>query len=154
MEKTLVILKPCALQRSLIGEVIQRFERKGLQICGIKMMLLNDEILDEHYAHLADKPFFQRIKTAMTKTPVVVCCLKGMDVVNVVRQMTGATNGRNAAPGTIRGDLSVSIQENIIHASDSVENAGIEIVRFFANEEIFDYSFPNPASLYADYEFN
>jgi nucleoside-diphosphate kinase len=154
MEKTLVILKPCALQRALIGEVILRFERKGLHICGMKMMQLNDEILDEHYAHLADKPFFQRIKTAMTKTPVIVCCLKGNDVVNVVRLMTGATNGRVAAPGTIRGDYSVSIQENIIHASDTVDNAEVEINRFFSVNEIFDYSFALPTSLYADYEFN
>ncbi|HOS46783.1 MAG TPA: nucleoside-diphosphate kinase, partial [Paludibacter sp.] len=121
MEKTLIILKPSAVQRGLIGEVTQKFEKKGLQVCGMKMMQLEDEILNEHYAHLAHLPFFQRIKDSMMASPVVVCCLQGKDAVKVVRSMTGVTNGREAAPGTIRGDYSMSIQENIIHASDSVE---------------------------------
>ena len=140
MEKTLVILKPSALQRALIGEVIKRFEIKGLRLVGIKMMQLTDKILDEHYAHLADRPFFQRIKDSMMISPVIVTCWEGKDAVSVVRNMTGATNGRNAVPGTIRGDFSVSTQENIVHTSDSVETAVVELKRFFSDDEIFDYN--------------
>ena len=120
MEKTLVIIKPSAISRGLIGEVISRFEKKGLHLIGMKMVELSDEILAEHYAHLAHKPFFQRIKNAMQTTPVIVSCWSGLDAVQVVRNMAGVTNGRNAAPGTIRGDYSMSVQENIVHTSDSV----------------------------------
>lgn len=153
MEKTLVILKPCALQRSLIGEVISRFEKKGLKLAGMKMIQLTDEILNEHYAHLAEKSFFQRLKDAMAITPVIVCCWEGIDAVHVVRTMTGVTNGRSAAPGTIRGDYSMSGQENIVHASDSPENAAIELARFFKDDEIFDYTWLQTPSVYANDEF-
>ncbi len=149
MEKTLIIIKPSAIQRELIGAVIARFEKKGLQLVGIKMMQLTDEILAEHYSHLVDRPFFPRLKEAMKVTPVIVCCLEGLDCVQVVRNMTGSTNGRNAQPGTIRGDFSVSGQENIIHASDSVENGLIEVNRFFKPEEIFTYNRPNLHFIYA-----
>ncbi len=140
MEITLVILKPSAVQRRIMGEVISRFEKKGIQIVGMKMIELTDEILNEHYAHLAGKSFFSRIKAGMRNSPVVVMALKGLDVVNVVRKLTGITNGREAQPGTIRGDYSMSIQENIIHASDSLQSAEAELKRFFAEEEIFNYS--------------
>ncbi|HIZ06240.1 MAG TPA: nucleoside-diphosphate kinase [Candidatus Phocaeicola gallistercoris] len=139
LEKTLVILKPSAIQRGLVGEVTRRFERKGLRIAGMKMMQLTDELLNKHYAHLADKPFFQRVKNSMMASPVIVCCYEGVDAVQVVRNMTGSTNGRMAVPGTIRGDFSVSGQENIIHTSDSHDNAIEEINRFFKPEELFDY---------------
>lgn len=152
MEKTLIIIKPGAIQRGLIGEVFKRFENKGLQVCGIKMMQLTDNILAEHYAHLAEKPFFKRIKDAMMISPVIVCCLKGIDAVKVVRNLTGSTNGREALTGTIRGDFSMSVQENIVHASDSVENAKIELERFFKIEEIFDYGFNNQGFIYANDE--
>lgn len=152
MEKTLVILKPCTLQRGLIGEVISRFEKKGLQLAGMKMTWLTDEVLSEHYAHLSDKPFFQRLKNAMSIIPVIVCCWEGIDAVRVVRAMTGVTNGRNAAPGTIRGDYSMSGQENIIHASDSPENAAIELARFFKDGELFDYTWLQTACVYANDE--
>lgn len=152
MEKTLVIIKPCTIQRRLTGEIIGRFERKGLQLCGMKMMQLSEEILLEHYAHLAQKPFFKRIKDSMMVTPVIVCCLKGIDAIRIVRTMAGVTNGRDAAPGTIRGDYSVSVQENIIHASDSHETAAIELKRFFKEEEIFDYSMNLLNFLYANDE--
>ena len=102
MEKTLVILKPCTLQRGLVGEIINRFERKGLRLAGMKMVQLTDEVLSEHYAHLSSKPFFQRVKDAMMVCPVIVCCFEGVDAVQVVRTLTGPTNGRLAAPGTIR----------------------------------------------------
>jgi nucleoside-diphosphate kinase len=121
MEKTLVILKPSCVQRTLIGEVISRFEKKGLRLAGIKMILLNDTILNEHYAHLKDKPFFQRVKDSMQICPVILQCWEGIDAAKVVRTLIGVTNGRDAAAGTIRGDFSVSAQENIVHASDSSE---------------------------------
>ena len=125
LEKTLVILKPSAVQRGLVGEVTRRFERKGLRIAGMKMMQLTDELLNKHYAHLADKPFFQRVKNSMMASPVIVCCYEGVDAVQVVRNMTGSTNGRMAV--------------NIIHTSDSHDNAIEEINRFFKPEELFDY---------------
>jgi len=142
MERTLILLKPSAVQRGLIGEVINRFERKGLRIMGLKMMQLDDAILNEHYAHLVDRPFFPWLKNAMKATPVIAMCVEGTEAVSVVRALTGATNGRKAAPGTIRGDYAMSGQENIVHASDSPENAAIELCRFFKEEELFSY--PNP----------
>lgn len=150
LEKTLVILKPSAVQRGLIGEITTRFERKGLRLAGMKMMQLTDDLLNEHYAHLADKPFFGRIKQSMMASPVIACCYEGVDAVQVVRSMTGATNGRKATPGTIRGDYSVSAQENIVHTSDSPENAIVELNRFFRPEEIFDYILP--VQSYLNYE--
>lgn len=151
MEKTLVILKPSAIQRALVGKVLSRFQDKGLTIAGIKMMQLDEKILREHYAHLVDRPFFPTLVKSMMATPVIVLCLEGKEAVEVVRAMTGATNARKAAPGTIRGDFGLSGQENIVHASDSVENAQIEIRRFFAPQEIFDYQpITLPAILSAD----
>lgn len=152
MEQTLVILKPSALQRALVGEVIKRFEQKGLRLAGIKMIQLSDQILNEHYAHLADRPFFKRIKDSMMITPVIVTCWEGKDSVRVVRTMTGSTNSRDAVPGTIRGDLSMSMQENIVHTSDSVENAREELARFFSDDEIFDYENLLTPYLYANEE--
>ena len=139
MERTLVILKPSCVERALIGEVIGRIEKRGLIIGGMKMIQLDEKILREHYSHLVDKPFFPSIVESMVVSPVVVMCLKGVDVVRVFREMTGVTNGRNAQPGTLRGDYCMSGQLNIIHASDSVENAEIELARFFKPEELFDY---------------
>ena len=153
METTLVLLKPSCVQRQLIGEVLTRFERRGLRISGMKMMQLSDEILREHYAHLADKPFFPSLAASMQASPVVALALSGVDAVKVVRAMAGVTNGREAAPGTIRGDFSMSNQQNIVHASDSVENAAIELRRFFRPEEIFDYKQSTFQFLYANDEY-
>ena len=152
MEQTLVILKPSCIERNLIGEVIGRIEKRGLIICVMKMMQLDEAILREHYAHLVDKPFFPSIVESMTASPVIVMCLKGVDVVSVFREMTGVTNGRKAAPGTLRGDFCMSGQLNIIHASDSVENVRIELARFFREGEIFDYTPVNYCYLYGDGE--
>ncbi len=149
MEQTFIILKPSTISRSLVGDVLMRFQRKGLRIAGIKMMRLNEEILREHYAHLVDRPFVPTLLKSMMATPVIVAVLAGKEAVAVVRALTGATNCRVAAPGTIRGDFGMSGQENIIHASDSVENAAIEVARFFKPEEIFDYELPTVASIYA-----
>ncbi|KAA6350363.1 Nucleoside diphosphate kinase [termite gut metagenome] len=148
-EQTLVILKPGTLQRALVGEIIQRFERKGLRLAGIKMMQLTDELLSEHYSHLSTKPFFQRVKDSMMQSPVIVCCFEGVEAIQTIRLLAGVTNGRQAAPGTIRGDYSMSFQENIIHASDSQETAMVELNRFFKPEEIFDYNQASFNYLYA-----
>lgn len=139
MEKTLIIIKPCGIRRGLIGEVIQRFERRGLQVCGMKMVQLTENVLSEHYSHLVQRPYYQRIVESMMLTPVIICCLTGVEAVHIARVMAGPTNGREAAPGTIRGDYSVSVQENIVHTSDTIENAKIEINRFFKPEEIFEF---------------
>ena len=153
MEKTLVIFKPCTLQRGILGEIISRFEKKGLNLIGMKMTWLSDEILSEHYSHLSEKVFFQRVKDAMRPCPIVVACWEGIDAVNVVRTITGVTNGRNAVPGTIRGDYSMSVQENIVHASDSLETAEIELKRFFSEGEIYECVPHSLPYLYANDEF-
>ena len=149
MERTLVLLKPGIVQRQLMGEVINRFEKRGLRIVGMKMMQLDDAILDEHYSHLKEKPFFQSLKDSMTATPVVAMAIEGVDAIRVVRMMAGTTNGRNAAPGTIRGDYCMSNQQNIVHASDSPEAAAAELNRFFKPEEIYDLKDLNMDRLYA-----
>lgn len=154
MERTLVLLKPSCVQRLLVGKVVERFENKGLRIIGMKMMQLDEAILREHYAHLVDKPFFPLLLDGMMKTPVIAMCLEGVEAVEVVRTMTGATNGRKAAAGTIRGDFAMSGQENIVHASDSKENAAIELKRFFKDEEIFDYNKIICKFVYAPDELN
>ncbi len=154
MDQTFIILKPSTIARCLVGDVLTRFPRKGLLIAGIKMMCLDEAILREHYAHLVDRPFFPSLLHSMTATPVIVAVLRGKNAVEVVRAMTGATNCRNAAPGTIRGDFGMSGQENIIHASDSPENAEIEINRFFRPEEIFDYTLAGIGSIYAPDELD
>mgnify|MGYP002167148859 CR=1 FL=1 len=152
IEKTLVLLKPCTLQRGLAGEIISLFEKKGLKICGMKMMQLSDELLSEHYAHLSGKPFFQRVKDSMMAAPVVAMCLEGVDAIQAVRALAGPTNGRNAAPGTIRGSYCMSFQENIVHASDSAEAAETELRRFFRPEEIFEWKLCTFDYLYANDE--
>lgn len=149
MERTLVIIKPCAVQRGLIGEVLSRFERRGLKLVAMKMTRLDADICRRHYAHLVDKPFYPIIEESMTAAPVVLCCMEGIDAVEVVRTMAGATNGRKALPGTIRGDYCVSHQENIIHASDSLESAAQELDRFFKPEDYCSYDNPLLGYLYA-----
>lgn len=154
IEKTLIIIKPDAVNRALIGEIIGRFERKGLKILGLKMLHLSQEVLDEHYNHLKDKPFFPRIKEFMQHSPAIVMALEGLDAITVVRNLAGQTHGAKAAPGTIRGDLSISTQSNVVHASDSLENAKIELARFFKDEELFSYTKIDSEILYADDEVN
>lgn len=149
MEKTLVIFKPSSIERGLVGQILARFQQKGLVIAGLKMMQLDEAILREHYAHLVDRPFFPLLLKSMMATPVIVMCLKGNDAIKVVRLMTGATNGREALPGTIRGDYSMSGQENIVHASSSPEDAEAEVARFFKPEEIFDWMPKNTPFIYS-----
>ncbi len=139
METTLVLLKPDTIQRGLIGQIVSRFENKGLKIVGMKMMLLSDEIVSEHYDFLADKPFFPGIKAYMTSAPVVAMAISGSNVIKTVRNLTGATNPAEALPGSIRGDFALTIDANIIHASDSAETAAVELKRFFKDGEITSY---------------
>ena len=131
MERTYIMLKPDALKRGLIGEIISRIEKKGYKITAAKTMQLNEEILKEHYAHLADKPFFPEIVSFMTSGPVLAMIVEGQDVVKGMRILMGATKFEEALPGTIRGDYAFCTSENLIHGSDSIENAEIEIKRFF-----------------------
>jgi len=140
METTLVLLKPDTVQRSLIGQVIARFEAKGLKIVGMKMMQLDDAIIEEHYDFLMDKPFFPKIKEYMTSAPVVAMAISWVNAIATVRALGWATNPAEANPGTIRGDFGLTIDANIMHASDSEETALKELNRFFKWEGIFEYS--------------
>jgi len=153
MERTLVILKPGCVQRGLIGEIISRFEKRGLKLVAMKMMQLDEVILREHYCHLSDRPFFPGLLNAMTASPVIICCWEGYMAVKVVREMAGATMASKAAPGTIRGDYSMSAQENVVHTSDSPENAEIELKRFFRNEDYCIYDSPLDPFKYAADEY-
>ena len=140
MERTCVLIKPDGLQRGFAGEVISRFEKKGLKIIGMKMLRMDKKLAQEHYAHLVDKAFYPDLEKFVTGHPVIAFVLEGKDAIEVVRNMCGITNARKAASGTIRGDLSMSTSRNIIHASDSREVAKKEIARFFQKEELFDYT--------------
>ncbi len=145
-EKTLVLIKPDAIQRGLVGDIVARFEKKGLKLIGMKMMALDDAILQDHYSHIADKPFFPGISKFMQSSPVIVMCVEGLEVVNAVRLITGITKAREAEAGSIRGDFAMSVGCNVIHASDSVEAAQAEVERFFQSEELHDY-------MKSEYEF-
>lgn len=138
-EKTLVLIKPDGVQRGLVGQVMHRFEQKGLKLVAMKMMSLDDAILRDHYSHIADKPFFPGVAQFMKSNPVVVMVWEGLEVVDAVRKITGITKSRQAEAGSIRGDFAMSVACNVIHASDTVENAADELKRFFAQGEIFDY---------------
>ena len=151
-EKSLVIIKPDAVQRNLIGEIISRFEKKGLKVAGLKMMNIEDAVLEEHYAHIKDKPFFPGIRDFMKACPVVVMVLEGINAVSAVRLLVGPTKAWEATAGTIRGDFSLSTQSNIVHASDSVENGEIETKRFFSAEELFSYNKIDTDFVYAEHK--
>ena len=140
METTLILLKPDTIERSLVGTVIARLEDKWLKIVGLKMMQLDEDIINEHYDFLMDKPFFPNIKKYMTRTPVVAIVVQGANAVSTVRNLTGATNPQEALPGSIRGDFGLTIDGNIIHASDSTETAETELKRFFKGQDVFEYA--------------
>lgn len=152
MEKTLVIIKPDAIHRSLIGEIMHRFENKGLKIAAMKMTILKDKQLEEHYSHLKARPFFKKLVAYMKSIPTLLIILEGNDAVEVVRKMAGPTYGVEALPGTIRGDYSLSRQNTIIHASDSKKTAEKEIKRFFKASEIFSYNKIDYEMIYAEDE--
>ncbi|MDD2519137.1 MAG: nucleoside-diphosphate kinase [Bacilli bacterium] len=131
MERTYIMLKPDAVKRKVIGNIISRIESKGYSITSMKMFNLDEAILKDHYSHLIDKPFFPDLVAFMTSGPVIGMIVEGDDVVVGMRNLMGPTKWVEAMPGTIRGDFANSTTENLIHGSDSVENANIEIKRFF-----------------------
>lgn len=153
LERTVVLIKPDGIQRGLVGDIISRFEKKGLKLVGIKMLRADGALLEKHYSHLKEKSFFQSLKQYMGKSPIIAMLWEGIESVQVVRSICGATVGREADIGTIRGDLSMSHQANIVHASDSAEGAGIEKKRFFAQEELFNYQKDEYFQIYADDEW-
>lgn len=138
-ERTLVILKPDAVQRGLVGEIISRFEKRGLKIVAMKMVKVSRELAKEHYKIHRGKPFFEPTVNYITSSPVVAMVIEGRNAIEVVRKMMGSTDPQRAEPGTIRGDYALYIGRNIIHGSDSKENAEFEINLWFKEDEIFDY---------------
>lgn len=139
MQRTLVIFKPDCVQRRLVGQILQRFEAKGLRIAALKMIQVGRELAEQHYGEHRERPFFPGLIDFITGGPVVVGVLAGPEAVSVVRGMMGKTSGIEAVPGTIRGDFSVSKQNNLIHGSDSPESADREIALWFTPPEIVDY---------------
>jgi nucleoside-diphosphate kinase len=138
MQKTLVIFKPDAMEQRHVGNVLDRFERAGFTIIGCKLARLTPALLREHYAHVADKPFYPEIEKFMSSRPVIVMALAGDGIVAKVRDLLGPTDSRKAAKGTIRGDFGTEMMKNVVHASDSDENARAEIARFFKADEILE----------------
>lgn len=148
-ERTLILIKPDAIQRGVMGRIIARFESRGLKVIGMKMLKMSKELAHEHYSHLVTKPFYPDLEKFMTHHPIVAIALEGKECVQVVRDMMGSTNSRKALPGTIRGDLSMSTSRNVIHGSDSVETAEKEVKRFFKPEELYSYKFASSDYIYA-----
>ena len=136
-ETTLILFKPDAVTKGIIGAVLQRFESAGFRVHGLKMMQLSEEILKEHYAHVADRPFFPEIVSFMQSSPVVALALGGENVITLVRDLLGPTDSKKAPAGTIRGDFGTDMMVNVCHASDSPEAAAAEVKRFFGKNEVF-----------------
>ncbi|MDO8495926.1 MAG: nucleoside-diphosphate kinase [bacterium] len=151
-ERTLIILKPDALHRGLVGEILDRFEQKGLRPVGMKMIKMSDLLLDKHYAQHKGKHFLPKLKKFMKSLPVVLVVLEGLDVVRVVRTICGPTDGKNAPAGTIRGDYGMSISNNIIHSSEDLKASKREIAIFFSKNELFNYQRPDIHFYYAEDE--
>jgi nucleoside-diphosphate kinase len=137
MQRTLVILKPDCMQKRLAGEILRRFEQAGFSVVGCKMARLTSAVLAEHYAHVASKPFYPEIEAFMQSSPVIIAALQGDNVVARVRDLLGPTDSRKAPKGTIRGDFGTDMMRNMVHASDSNENAQAELKRFFKADELF-----------------
>ena len=137
MQKTFVIFKPDCMEKRLVGTVLSRFEAAGFDVVGCKMARLTPALLREHYSHVADKPFYPEIEQFMSSRPVIMLALRGADVVQKVRDLLGPTDSRKAAKGTIRGDFGTEMMKNVVHASDSDENAKVELARFFKADELF-----------------
>lgn len=140
MERTLVLLKPDAVHRSLVGKIIARFEEKGLQLVGLQMRRFGRDLLERHYAEHAGKPFYESLVRYMSSAPAVALCLEGRNAIEVTRGMMGKTDGARSAPGTIRGDFGNSFSNNLVHGSDGPEAAAREIPLFFGGEgELLDW---------------
>lgn len=151
-ERTLILIKPDAIQRGLFGETVKRFEQKGLKIIGMKMIQLDREILTKHYAKHVDRPFFDSLVRSMSYSPVIAMVLSGINALNATRIIVGPTKGHEAPAGSIRGDLAISGQSNLVHASDPGEDPEAEIELFFKEEEIFDYKKIDYEILYGEEE--
>lgn len=154
MQYSVVLVKPDGVQRGLIGQIMVRFERKGLKLTGLKMMYLTDDILDNWYAHHKEKPFFGGLKKFMESSPIVAMLWEGVECVDTVRKLVGVTKGRAAEAGSIRGDFAMSQSNNLIHASDSTENAKKERDLVFEPSEIFKYDKDDYLQVYSDEERN
>jgi nucleoside-diphosphate kinase len=139
MQRTLVLIKPDAVERGLAGEIIARLERKGLKIVAMRMLQMDKAMAERHYAIHEDKPFFRALVDFITSSPIIAAVVEGKKAVEVVRRMMGETDPLHAGPGTIRGDFGLDIEHNLIHGSDSEENAQQEISLFFSEEEILSY---------------
>ena len=139
MERTLILAKPDAVQRGLIGEIVCRFERRGLQIVGMKLMQVSTELAREHYKEHVGKPFFNGLVEYITSTPVVAMVIEGANAVEICRATIGATNPVNAAPGSIRGDFGMQVGRNLVHGSDSPESGKRESALFFKDAELVTY---------------
>ena len=139
MEKTFLMVKPDGVQSNLIGEIVSRFEQKGFQLVGGKLMSISKELAEEHYGEHKERPFFGELVDFITSGPVFAMVWEGENVITTARQMMGSTNPKDAAPGTIRGDFGVTVGKNIIHGSDSPESAVREIGLFFNKEELVQY---------------
>ena len=140
MERSLVLIKPDAIQRGLTGEIISRLEKKGLKLVAMKMIHMDKSMAEKHYAIHKSKPFFEKLVSFITSSPIIAIVFQGSNVVNIIRRSMGETNPAESASGTIRGDFAISIEHNLIHGSDSPENATKEISLFFSSGEILDYS--------------
>lgn len=147
VERTLVLLKPDALQRRLLGTIISRFERKGLKLVGLKLIRVDEALARRHYAEHVEKPFFPELLDFITSSPVVAMAWEGEDAVAVVRALMGATNPLQAAPGTIRGDFGLDLTKNLVHGSDAPTSAQRELELFFAPEELLEYELSEAAWL-------
>jgi nucleoside-diphosphate kinase len=139
MQRTLILLKPDTIHRRLAGAILQRFEQKGLRIAGMKMLQANRELAEKHYQIHRGKPFYESLLQFLTGGPTIAVVLEGRDAVPVCRAMMGSTDGAKSAPGTIRGDFGISVQNNLIHGSDSPENAATEIALWFKPEELVEF---------------
>lgn len=152
MERTLIIAKPDAVQRGLIGEIIRRLEQKGLKLIGIKMTSLDEARLKSHYAEHVDKSFYKGLEQFMKSSPVVVMVWEGYECVESVRTLVGATNPRQASPGSIRGDLAIGAGRNLVHASDSKQSGAAEVASFFDEKELYEYDKSEYVHIYEDTE--
>ena len=140
METTLVLLKPDAVQRGLVGTITARLESTGLKIVGMKLMRVSNDLAERHYAEHVGKPFFEGLVSFITSGPIVAMALEGDGAISIVRKTMGATNPADSAPGSIRGDYATDIGRNLVHGSDSAESAARELTLFFDDSEILDYS--------------
>lgn len=152
MQRSVVLVKPDGLQRGLIGEIVTRFERKGLKLVAMKMTELSHEVLDQWYVHHKEKPFFPGLKAFMMQTPIIAMVWEGLDSIDTIRKLVGVTKGRAAEAGSIRGDFAMSQSNNLIHASDSAEGAEKELALIFKKTEVFAYESGTDCLVYSNEE--